>query len=224
MTLVRSLFSAILPGDPPADAITHVVYHTVDTGGVLPAVDYASHATEVLAAFNGGTDDSSFQNYTRWNTEVRCYDMADNEPRPVLGSARTDASMPKTRDALGPEQVALCLAFYAGRNITGSRSRLFIGGWNKVDMTERPTTGILGTLLDLGHALHKVGGTNVAMVIRTTGIPGAHAKGTRPTYGPTKSGHAANSTQEVTDFWVDNRWDTVKKRLRKADARQTLHP
>lgn len=224
MTVIRSQVTNYGFGAVPADYIVNDVYHTVDEGIVFGDADYDNHATQVRDCFSGHA--AGYPDFVLLQgriIEVKCYDMADAEPRPVRAH-KTYNSSPNTDTSDAPHQIALVLSYYPGRNIMGQRGRIYVGPWPNGLVANRPTTGQMDQLLSLGHSLFDVGGENVAHVLRHTGLQ-TSAKGVSPaTYGVTKSGHAPGSTQPITNYWVDNSWDVIRARQPKATARRVLAP
>jgi hypothetical protein len=185
-------------GDVPADFAINVVYHNnTDITGVLD-VGWQSHADEIRDAFTGADpDDPSFALYNSRVVEVKCYDLADAEPRPVRAHSIFNPGTPAAPDEIGPRQVALCLSYYAGRNLPATRGRIYVGPINAPPPV--PNTGVMNEVMALGNALFNIGGANVHWQ--------QHSEKT-----------GVSST--ITDIWVDNRWDTQRRRLVKATARQ----
>lgn len=193
-------------GEVPADAGVNVVHHTIDDSGFNPSVDYQNHANEVrdLFSFIKTGPGSTFDLYKgKWVT-VKVYDMADPKPRPERAVATHTPTTPNSEIAYGPRQVALVLSFYAGRNLPSFRGRIYVGPMTAGNQNSlRPTSINMNEVLDLGHGLFDLGGENVAHVV----------------YSPT---HLA--THVVTDYWVDDSWDTMRSRLEKPTTRVRLHP
>ncbi len=158
----------------------------------------------------GGADEQKLADDTRaiWQTRlpaiadypqtrVRIYDMADLKPRPVL--AQSIGSVVGGSNS-GPQEVALCLSFYAGRNIPRRRGRMYMGPWFSGGMAGRPTDAQMASLLGIASDLAALGGVDVAWVI----------------HSPTD-----NAFRGVTNAWVDNAWDTQRSRGLDPTARQT---
>jgi hypothetical protein len=129
-------------------------------------------------------------------TRVRIYDMADLKPRPVLAEAESSTTGGSNS---GPQEVALCLSFYSGRNLPRSRGRMYMGPFFAGGMLGRPSATQQTALLDLASDLAALGGADVAWVI----------------YSPTD-----NQYRGVTNAWVDNAWDTQRSRGLAPTSRQ----
>jgi hypothetical protein len=213
MPIARSLVTNYSTGDLSRDKCTNVVYHSIGTGLIDPAVDWTNHANEVLQAFVGGTDDTGFLAYNDRIVEVRTYDMADAEPRPEKSFVSVDNTSSGVQH--GPPELAAVLSFYAGRNIPGLRSHIFIGPLKMSYIGEggaggRPHSDVMTMVLGLGNALYNIGGSNVGHVIRN---PKA-----------TKSGHAAGDTHKVTEYSVSDSWGSVHSRNLRPTTRVTHTP
>jgi hypothetical protein len=102
--------------------------------------------------------------------------------------------------ALGPRQIALCLSFYSGLNIRGQRGRIYIGPWGASVLGEFATTAQMDQLIALAVDLKTPGGADVVHMI--------HHK-------------TLNTFSNVSNYFVNNRWDTMRSRLPKETARET---
>jgi hypothetical protein len=205
VTLVRAQIAHWAADDVPADYCTHTVFHEVGSGIVWGSVDWDNHANELRDLFFGiDTTDGGFQEYSARKGEVKLYDMGDALPRPIKATATHTPGAPNTADKYGPSQVALVLAFYADRNIKGQRGHIYIGPFTVGKTGQHiPDAGTMTDVLNLGHGLFDIGGQNVAHVLYSR----QHAL-----------------THVLSDYWVDNRWDTQRRRLPKPSSRVTLHP
>lgn len=205
MPVLRTEVIIEAAGMAPADFATNTLYYQNDSAGGLLPVDYTNHAQEVCDAYSG-----------QWNQKlayvVNVYDMTDAEPRPIRGSARytpTGGTDPVSN--YGPPQVAIVIAFYADRNIVGRRAHIYLGPWPTAAMTHTFGPTERQALLDgFVNALWNVGGANVYHVVYHT-KDGMH-------------GQVAGSSEAVTDYWIDDRWDTQRRRCPKPTTRSTLHP
>ncbi len=134
-----------------------------------------------------------------WTVETRVYDMADAKPRPVKAFG---APMATTgTGAAGPREVALCLSYFSERNLPRFRGRLYIGPYRADFMGERPTTVMRDGLVTLAGQLAAIGGVDVDWGL----------------WSPTR-----NAFSKITAGWVDDEWDTIRKRGRKPTTRTTF--
>jgi hypothetical protein len=128
---------------------------------------------------------------------AKVYAMSDPEPREPRDTQSATKGARAT-DPGAPEQ-ALCLSYFADRNLPRKRGRLYIGPFGKVYAgDERPSSSVIARLAALAGAISGLGGINMQWVQHS------------PTTG-------AYST--VTDWWVDNEWDHVRSRGLKGTTR-----
>jgi hypothetical protein len=127
--------------------------------------------------------------------DVRFYDLADDEPRPIKGQSIKPAV---GGGSPGPREVALCLSFYSERNLPRSRGRLYIGPWATTVMQERPDAGTRDIVAELVPGLTGLGGVDVDWCIYS---------------------RVDDELKPVTDWWVDDSWDTQRRRGHEPTAR-----
>lgn len=141
---------------------------------------------------------------------IKYYDLDDAEPRTPIRTTTPTAFTPGSTSL--PDQVSLCLSYqaqkFSGFPQRNRRGRLYIGplsSSDEVSTTGLPVTtanGIVPTLCAAGTYL--AGGSwsthGEAWVV----------------YSPT-----IDAVATVTDGWVDNKFDTQRRRLRAPTARQT---
>jgi len=132
-------------------------------------------------------------------TIVTMYDAQGTPPVfPVASAVRNPGA---TVASTCPREVALCLSFYAARNLPRQRGRLFIPAGLPSGFggpTARPTIGQQNKVGDLVPLLTGLGGTDVDWVV----------------YSPTD-----NQPRSVSNWWVDNEWDTIRSRGLRGDQR-----
>lgn len=127
--------------------------------------------------------------------KTQIYLMSDPEPRRPIAT-KTKAVAAST--AIGPREVALCLSYYSEDNVPRRRGRMYLGPWAGSAMSERPGTPPITVLGTLAQGLADLGGLNVQWVVHS------------PTTG---------EYHNVTHRWIDNEWDTIRSRGRKATTR-----
>lgn len=161
---------------------------------------------------SGSIEDPDYQNlvddlYAVWAAkpwglaryiDIRAYDMADPEPREVRGQKVGQVAGSK---AYGPDQVALCLSYYADRNLPRQRGRIYLGPWATTDMNSRPTLQVMNQALGLATDLADLGGLNVDWSL----------------YSPTNS-----TATRISDAWVDDSWDIIRSRKLPSGTRVTV--
>jgi hypothetical protein len=133
-----------------------------------------------------------------YGAEVKVYNMADAEPRPIKATAAF-AGYPQASGGSQPREVALCLSYFSERNLPRFRGRMYIGPWSNA--FERPDFNQRNQLVQLAAALGAVGGPDVDWGL----------------WSPTR-----NAFSKITAGWVDNEWDTVRSRGLKATTRNTF--
>lgn len=147
----------------------------------------------VLAAFTGAGAPYNVAN----KVTVKVYDLANPLHSPPVYT---------TNHAGGavtygiPRQVALCLSWYATLNIKGMRGRIYVApAFLTGTVGEYATTAQMSQLTALGGLLKNPGGPDIVHTVR----------------------HKVSGTMsDVTNYFVNNRWDTMRSRLPKETARQ----
>ena len=127
--------------------------------------------------------------------DVRAYNMGDTEPRPVKARKAAQVSGSPTS---GVPQVALCLSYYADRNLPRSRGRIYLGPWST--NSPRPSEPQMQQALGLVDSLAGLGGVNVDWSL----------------WSPTTQTHT-----RISNAWVDNSWDIIRHRKLPSTARIT---
>lgn len=91
----------------------------------------------------------------------------------------------------GPAEVALCLSYYAGANQPRTRGRIYLGPFASGVMDERPPAVLRNAVLAFASDISGAGGVDALwqQVSKTTG-----------------------ARSDVTNWWVDNAWDTQRRR------------
>jgi len=169
---------------PAEDTFTNTLYFNVSPVTPIDPTGYQALVDDLAAIYAART----FTNGR--DIEVRAYDMDDAMPRPEKAYKKIagTGSAPQ-----GPGQVALCLSYYADRNLPSQRGRIYIGPWETPALM--PTTPQLTSLQTLANALAGLGGANVDWSL----------------FSPKKQTHT-----RLTNWWVDDSWDIL--RSRKLDA------
>lgn len=188
MTLYRAQVSAAADSTLPRDRVVNTLYF--DDHGVTTDPD--GLATDLAEVFNTGW-------YTRapHEIDVRFYDLADAEPRPIKGRHIANAGAAPASQL--PREVALCLSYYGGRNLPRQRGRiyLFVPGHTS-GLAVRPGATIRADALALASAFAGLGGLDVDWVVHST---------------------LGDPSRNVDHAWVDDEWDTVRKRGLRATTR-----
>lgn len=131
--------------------------------------------------------------------DVRLYDTG-SPPNYPLGQHVRNLGVPGPASTR-PREVAICLSYYGERNLPRTRGRMYIcvaAGQNLTMSTNRPNEFAANQCLDLATGIAGLGGPDVDWIYWSS-IDGSH--------GPVK--HA----------FVDDEWDTVRKRGFKPSTR-----
>lgn len=128
--------------------------------------------------------------------DVRGYSMDDPEPRPQkFRKAAQNTGTPPS----GPFQVALCLSYYADRNLPRKRGRLYLGPWTA--QNQNATIAQVTSVMALPPLLANLGGVNVDWSL----------------WSPTTQTHT-----RINHAWADDSWDIIRSRkIPSVAARQT---
>lgn len=175
----------------PEDYVTNTIHFQV----LDPLADAEAIAQDVATLFAASATNltiaSDIQRY-----RVKMYDRGDAIPRPVVAektAARTGGA------AGGPREVALCLSFYAERNLPRQRGRIYLGPLQS-GLGARPILQTMNFALDLAEGIAGIGGVDVDWQV----------------FSPTDQ-----QGRSVTAAWVDDEWDTQRRRGRKSTQRVT---
>lgn len=193
-TRIRMQVEVYKSTEMPEDKVINTFYLQQDLPAVVADTDYQNLCNATAELWR------TYRPYpTGWDRiTVRAYNMGDPLPRPL--KAQSTASPSAVSGACGPREVALCLSFYADRNLKRQRGRLFIGPWHANEMNERPSVPAQNQLAVLAEGIADLGGVDIDWNV----------------YSPTD-----NAYRDVTDYWVDNEWDTMRSRGLRGTARVT---
>lgn len=174
------------------DRIINTFYLDTDRLDVVSGVNYDQLATDAATAFGnrlGGR--AGFNGF-----EAVIYNMGDASPRQPRAVKKFTQSVPQI--VMGPREVSLCLSFYGERNVPSRRGRLYLGPFNQSDLTERPSLDLRTSLGFLAQDIGNLGGVDIDWVV----------------YSP-----KLNTYAKVTNWWIDDEWDTQRQRGLKATHR-----
>lgn len=194
----------------PEDSVQNT-WHFETTDPVM--LTGAAECVAALRDFYQAIDGSVFPDSVASPIAVKVYNLADVTPRvPVLTD--TIIIVPGAAEPL-PSQVALVLSFQgvqeSGQPQARRRGRVFIGPNNvsstsTTDDYSRPDAAVLATLV-----------TAATTLISQASSTGNFWCVYSPTTDATES--LADAFFIVTNGWIDNRWDTQRRRLPAATAR-----
>lgn len=203
MAKVRAQIITRRASDLPRDFIVNTVHFDIDGIWNWPeGVDAQAIANDIRDMWANG------RQYVPegYGVEVNIYNLEDELPRAVMAHA-SYAAYSQASGASGPREVALCLSFYSERNIPRRRGRLFIGPWTQGTCAERPEAGPRANLLNLAGGLADIGGINVDWSVRSK--------------FPIALGDQGGTLHKISNSWVDNEWDTIRKRGLRGSSRDT---
>lgn len=130
--------------------------------------------------------------------EVRCYNPDDPKPRQPYTYV---GALPTRGSSASPSEVALCLSYYADRNLPRQRGRIYFGPISGVHISAaRPSTELQDALCDFAEAMSGIGGLNVDWQHVST---------------------VTGERKRITNVWVDNAWDTQRRRGLSPTSRMT---
>lgn len=130
-------------------------------------------------------------NSATYETRVTAYDPSGPPPHYPIGESLKNVGATFASDK--PREVAICLSFYAQRNIPRQRGRIYLpmcthgSGVSSL----RPSSGLRDTVISMAQGFADLGGTNVDWQVYSG------------------RDHAA---RKVTHAWVDDEWDTQRRR------------
>jgi hypothetical protein len=202
MPLYRHQFTVLAASNIAADNATNTMYFRADNLNALVAVEAAAQAFYIELAAVMGDYVKAVDNVT-----FKAYDMANPEPRVPVRTGTFN--VPEGNTLTLPTEVAMVLSFQAAK-ISGvpqarRRGRIyvpFIRG-SLIGNDSRPLPGAITTLVTAGDNL--LTASDAAATWKWV------------VYSPTTGADVV-----VSDGWVDNEYDTQRRRGRKATTRTTF--
>lgn len=201
MALIRALCVLHMDDENPENYVVNTLHFSADNADVTTCnaisddiIDAYDAASDVLAGFvSFGT------------SQIKFYDLSDPEPRAPIVTTNIPALT--TSGASLPTQLAICLSFQ-GAPVSGSpqarrRGRIFLGPVN-----------------DANEAFLSAGRQGVAASFGTTLLAASEAAAT---WNWVVYSRVNDSSVNVVDGWVDNRYDTVRSRA-QAPTNRLLWP
>lgn len=203
MALVRfEIAQTVRQADVPKDVVDATIYF--DSGATSMATgDHNAWAAHIGHIWFGDTNTgtSPWTQFSGRDGRVVTYDMADPKPRPERG---VFVYTPGTHEngALAPRHVACCISFYANRNLPSYRGRVFLGPFLLGQVGETVPNSLRLQIIDLAQRLQQ---TNAA---------GSSVTMTHQVYS-----EKMKLAHPVTNYWVNDVWDTQRRRLSKETLR-----
>lgn len=197
MTLIRAQVWMVGDSTLPRDRAINVLhFNRRDAAGALAPVDWTALATDLGAIFQ-----------TNWTGAtpareigVRLYNLDDPEPRaPHAENIRNALAAPASSI---PRELAVCLSFYSERNIPRNRGRIYLPffarGLTSVGLRPGPSERSQG--IAIANGLSGLGGVDVDWCVLS---------------------RVDNVMRKVSNAWVDDEWDIIRKRGLRATTRQS---
>jgi len=187
----------------PEDRFVNTFYFAGDRDDITSTLH-----TKLASFYNfgsGGADglgkylSNKVQRGTSLPNEIRYYDLSEPEPREPVSFELVIPAAAAATDL--PNEVAVCCSFYGTRNIPRQRGRVYLGPLNTAADEDgasdvRVTSDFRGAITFAAAAL--AGGTGPDWVVHSG---------------------AANADYPVTAGWVDNAFDTQRRRGAATSAR-----
>lgn len=133
-------------------------------------------------------------------TTIKIYDLEGSVP--VLPMATVERRTGTTIASQCPREVSVCLSFAGGEFQPRQRGRIYPPATITDANGVRPSSGARATILALGQQLHDVGGANVDWIVWS---------------------RVNQSATAVTKCWVDDEWDTQRRRGLRSTTRDEIN-
>lgn len=210
MSRIRAQVTIPYSSGMPEDVVVNT-FHFLTAGTPMTGGEQAALSTAIEAFYNGENSGagSSIANALAHTlsrvanaVNIDYFDLAEAEPRVPVGSSNFTLGA-AGQASTGPTEVALC-ASYTAEAISGvpqarRRGRIYIGPFNLAHLFERPSLGLRERLGEAGTGL-----------ISASGVAGA------PWCVYSRVGDAF---AQIISGWVDDEWDTMRSRGRRATTR-----
>lgn len=196
----------------PRDMISHSLHFATGNPDPIDSVDYQGVADHLTAAFKSYyTAVEGTAHGRAFRTKV--YNLDDATSSAPGGVKRAPHAVSTNEVGIGvesdstmaPRQVAAVLSFYSTDNQPRHRGRVYLGPF--------AASAVAADVIPAS-----ISGTALAELVGQFGAVGS-GLGLESdihwvTFSRSGAGHAT-----VSHWWMDNRWDTVRKRLRKPTSR-----
>jgi hypothetical protein len=185
--LINQTWTDSLPRDTTANVL-HFLHPTA-----MSDAEEQDLVDDIKAAYNANTV------LAGRGVRVKLYNLADTKPRPIRAESYTAPA--QSMNSLGNRDVALCLSFFAARNLPRWRGRIYLGPLSSSYVgTMRPTSGVRTDLGALAPLFAAAGPASLAWGVYST---------------------RDNVIRHVTDWYIDDEWDTMRKRGVRSTTRTT---
>ena len=166
---------------------------------ITPHFNDAGALTDPQSLCEDWADALATWHVTASELRVTAYDAQGTPPVFPQGEAVRFAGVVGTTGI--PREIALCLSFYGTRNLPRQRGRLFIpAGLFTNAPAVRPTAPNQQKVADIVPLATNLGGADVDWCVFSRATQTAHS---------------------VTNWWVDDEWDTIRSRGLRGETRLT---
>ena len=180
----------------PRDRVINTLYVNDTIANEFPgSTDGHQLADDLLTIY-----DTQFSSQvTSRERSVKVYGLGAPPQFPIAEVTRNSGVGPPATPI--PREVALCLSYDNTPNLPRPRGRSDVPAWwLTTSPGNRPATTEMQKLMDLAAAFGNLGGVDIDWSV--------HSK-------------VAGTTEKVTNYWVDDEWDTQRRRGLKATRRLT---
>jgi hypothetical protein len=195
MALIEAQVAVALDSTLPRDRIISVLHFNAHDIDPVAGIDYNQLATDLDAIWrsNWGRPAGTQEQ------QVTLYDLDD--PKPRAPRAQVVTSKGAAPNSNLPREVALCLSFYSERNLPRNRGRIYLSPAARglSSLGARPSATNMSDALAMADAFSGLGGVNIDWCVRSV---------------------MDNQFKKVTHAFVDDEWDTVRKRGLRKTTRQ----
>jgi hypothetical protein len=233
----------------PRDQYENTFHFQTPSGdsAVGTQAEYATAAARVANFYTGASAGGGagvagyFSNAILTVATVKVYDYAggaegasdvDTGPPVFVASFIVEPSQSGAQGL--PEEIALCLSYYSTSNTPRHRGRIYLGPWADAVLTSaiepRPSSGLLLAMVTAGTRLSADGTSaqstgGLTPIIPATSVPAA-VDGVnwylRSRVGTGTPSSPVPSWERIEKGWVDNGWDSQRRRGVAASARVTF--
>jgi hypothetical protein len=189
VAVYRVMYTGKWTDSLPRDAVVNVLHFAAPSA--LSGAELNDLCADVADAYETTTPFGSRGHH------VKAYDIEDDMPRPIKGEAIVAASGAVATS--GNRDVALCLSFYSGRNLPRQRGRIYLGPFSSTDAGSNKPPAALITAL--------------------AGMPAKFAAAGPATAEWGIYSRTEDTCRGVTNWYIDNEWDTQRRRGFRSDSR-----
>ena len=222
MAIVRAQMSWVRDSGLTEDTVTNTWFFRTDDPEEEPDGADMNTISDALNAFYNSLADRYAAHLGTTRT-FKLYNMEDDEPRVVIYEESYTPTAPTNQGF--PGEVALCLSFQAppesGTLQSRRRGRVFLG---PLAMASANTSEVAGDTRPSSATITAIDSAYTTLITALAAITPAYR---HAVFSPTVfalNGNAYNASVEVGEAWVDNSYDTQRRRGAKPTVRTTILP